>query len=86
MDFIWRPLLNYDQVARIPPGRRVLMSVEPERAMRSFLFLSALIVVALAIDASKFNGRYRRAVLWEANSQTQQFAYKVTRYFEPPIN
>jgi hypothetical protein len=55
--------------------------------MRSFLFfLSILLAVALAIDASGFGGRYRRAALWEANYQTQQFAYRVNHYFTPPVD
>ena len=54
--------------------------------MRILLFLSALLVVALAIDASAYGGRYRKAVMFEANYQTQQFAYKASRYFESPIN
>jgi hypothetical protein len=53
--------------------------------MRSLLLLFALIVVALAIDASEFGGRYRRTLLVEANFRTQQFVYKVNGYFESRI-
>jgi hypothetical protein len=51
--------------------------------MRSLLFLSALLVVALAIDASAFGGRYKKAFLLEDNYQTQRFVYKVNGYFQP---
>jgi len=53
--------------------------------MRSLLILSGLVIVALAIDAYSYGGRYSRVVVREANYQTQQFAYKVSRYFEPRI-
>jgi hypothetical protein len=45
--------------------------------MRTLLFLSALLVVALAIDASAFGGRYKKAFLLEDNYQTQRFVYKL---------
>jgi len=51
--------------------------------MRSLLFLSALLVVALAINASAFGGRYKKAFLLEDNYQTQRFVYKVNGYFQP---
>jgi hypothetical protein len=54
--------------------------------MRSLLFVSALIIVALAVDAWAFGGQYRRSALREANYQTQQFAYKVAGYFRPSID
>ncbi len=54
--------------------------------MRSLLFLSALMILALAVDASEFGGRYRKALLVEANFYTQQFANKVNSYFAPRIN
>jgi hypothetical protein len=54
--------------------------------MRILLLLSALMAVALAIDASEFSGRHRRAVWSEANYQIQQFANKVNRSFEPRLD
>jgi hypothetical protein len=54
--------------------------------MRKLLFLSALLVVALAIDSSAFSGRYKKAVLLEANYQMHRFAYKVSGYFQPSLD
>jgi len=63
-----------------------LCLLSPSVPMRILLFLSALMIVALAIDASAHGGRYRKAVMFEANYQMQQFAYRASRYFESPIN
>jgi hypothetical protein len=47
--------------------------------MRALLLLSALLVVALAIDISAFGGHFRRAVWREAIRQYQTPQYKATR-------
>jgi hypothetical protein len=46
--------------------------------MRGLLILSALLAVALAIDAAEFDGQYRRAVWREVNYEGQQFASRIT--------
>ena len=50
--------------------------------MRNLLILSALIAVALAVDAQEFSGQYRRAAWLEVNYQAQKFTHKVGQFFE----
>jgi hypothetical protein len=47
---------------------------------RLVLLLSALMVLALAVDASAFGGQYRRGVWREAGRQYQRLQYNAARY------